>query len=90
VLALIGLGQFSEAAERAVKAAACANAHPHIFAIAAFCLALADSLDEARRHAAAIRKVLPNYTVADFLGAFQFDATSAALFGKGAKRIGMA
>jgi len=88
-MALVGLSRFDEAAAWAVKAAARTNAHPHIFAIAAFSLALADSLDEARNHAAAIRRVLPAYTVADFLAAFQFDANSAALFRKGAKRIGM-
>lgn len=89
-MALVRLGRFDEAATWAVKAAARPNAHPHILAIAAFSLALAGSLDEARAHAAAIRRTLPAYRLADFLGAFQFDQQGAALFRKGAKRIGMA
>jgi DNA-binding SARP family transcriptional activator len=88
-MALVRLGRFEEAAEWAVKAAARPNAHAHILAIAAFGLALADSLVEARAYAAAIHRTLPQYSVADFLGAFQFDPQGAALFRKGAKLIGM-
>lgn len=89
-MALVRLGRFEEAAAWAVKAAARPNAHPHILAIAAFSLALAGSLDEARTYAAAVHRSLPGYRVADFLGAFRFDADGAALFREGAKRIGMA
>jgi DNA-binding SARP family transcriptional activator/uncharacterized protein YukE len=89
-MALVRLGRFEEAADFAVKAAARPNAHPHIFAIAAFSLALAGSLDEARTHAAQVQKKLPRYRVADFLAAFHFDPDGAALFSKGAQRIGMA
>jgi DNA-binding SARP family transcriptional activator/TolB-like protein len=89
-MALVRLGQFEEAAVWAAKAAARPNAHPHIFAIAAYSLALAGSLDEARTHAAAIRKALPQYRVADFLRAFRFDEEGAALFRKGARLVGMA
>jgi len=89
-MALVRLGQFEEAADWAVKAAARPNAHPHILAIAAYSLALAGSLDEARTYAAAIHRALPRYSVADFLDAFRFDPHGAALFRKGAKRIGMA
>ena len=39
---------------------------------------------------AAIHKTLPRYRVADFLAALQFAPDGAALFRKGAKRIGMA
>ncbi|CAG1008964.1 hypothetical protein BURK1_03598 [Burkholderiales bacterium] len=88
-MALVRLGQFDEAAQWAVKAAARPNAHPHILAIAAFSLALAGSLDEARTHATAIRRTLPRYGVSDFLGAFQFDPHGAALFRAGARRVGM-
>lgn len=88
-MALVRLGRFDEAARWAVKAAARPNAHPHIQAIAAFALALAGSLDEARAQAEAIRRALPAYRFADFLAAFQFDAQGAALFRKGARRIGM-
>jgi DNA-binding SARP family transcriptional activator len=89
-MALVRLDRFDEAADWAVKAAARPNAHPHILAIAAYSLALAGSLDEARAHAAGIHRVLPRYSVADFFRAFQFDSHGEALFRKGAKRIGMA
>jgi DNA-binding SARP family transcriptional activator len=89
-MALVRLDRFEEAAGWAVKAAARPNAHAHIRAIAAFSLALAGSLDEARTHAAAIHRKLPRYGLADFLGAFHFDSQGAALFRKGARRIGMA
>ena len=88
-MALVRLGRFEEAADWAVKAAARPNAHAHILAIAAYCLALAGSLDEARAYVAAIHKTLPRYRVADFLRAFRFDPHGAALFRKGARRIGM-
>ncbi|HTS51940.1 MAG TPA: transcriptional regulator [Burkholderiales bacterium] len=88
-MALVRLGRFEEAAHWAVKAASRPNAHSHILAIAACTLALAGSLDEARTYAAAIHRTLPRYSIADFLGAFRFDAHGAALFRKGAKRIGM-
>jgi DNA-binding SARP family transcriptional activator len=89
-MALVRLGRFEEAADWAAKAAARPNAHSHILAIAAYSLALAGSLDEARAYAAGIHRTLPRYGVADFLGAFRFDPHGAALFRKGAQRIGMA
>jgi len=89
-MALVRLGRFEEAADWAVKAAARPNAFAHIRAIAAYSLALAGSLGEAREYAAAIHRTLPRYSLADFLGAFRFDPDGAALFRKGAKRIGMA
>lgn len=88
-MALVRLGEFEQAAEWAVKAAARPNAHPHIRAIAAFTLALAGSLDEARAFAAAIRRDLPRYGVGDFLAAFHFDAQGEAHFREGARRVGM-
>ena len=88
-IALVRLGQFEEAAQWAVKAAARPNAHFHILAIAAYSLALAGSLDEARNYAAAIHKTLPSYGVAEFLRAFHLDPNGAALFREGARRIGM-
>lgn len=88
-MALVRLGRFEEAADWAVKAAARPNAHSHILAIAAYSLALAGSLGEARAYAAAIHRTLPRYRVADFLAAFRFDPDGAALFCKGAKLIGM-
>lgn len=89
-MALVRLERFDEAARWAVKAAARPNAFPHIRAIAAYSLALAGSLDEARAYAAAVRKAVPGYGIADFLAAFRFDAQGAALFRKGAKLVGMA
>jgi DNA-binding SARP family transcriptional activator/TolB-like protein len=88
-MALVRLGRFEEAGEWAIKAAARPNAFPHIRAIAAYSLALAGALDEARGYAAAVREALPEYGIADFLRAFRFDLQGEALFRKGAKRIGM-
>jgi DNA-binding SARP family transcriptional activator/TolB-like protein len=89
-MALVRLGQFDEAADWGVKAAARPNAHPHILAIAAYSLALAGRLPDARAHATALHARLPRYGVADFLTAFQFDPQGAALFRKGARRLGTA
>ena len=88
-MSLVRLGQFEEAAEWAVKGAARVNAHPHVLGLAALCLALAGSLDEARNYATATRKTLPRYTVADFLDTFQLHPDDAQLFRKGAERIGL-
>jgi TolB-like protein len=87
-MALVRLGRFDEAAEWGMKAAARPNAHAHIRAIAAYGLALAGRLDEARSYMAAVHKTLPAYCVDDFLTAMQFAPEDAALFRKGAKRIG--
>jgi len=86
-MSLARLGQFEEAATWAVKAAGRANAHPHILGIAAYCLALAGSLDQARDYLATIRKRQPNYAVTDFLDAFRFDADGAAMIRAAAARI---
>jgi TolB-like protein len=86
-MALVRLKRFDEAADWGVKAAGRPNAHAHIHAIAAYSLALAGRLDEARAHMAAIRKTLPSYRVDDFLTAMQFAPEDAALFRTGAKRI---
>ena len=88
-IALTRLGRFEEAASWAVKGAARPNAHAHIHAIAAFCLALSGSLDEARTYVAAIRRTRPRYGIAEFLDAFRFDADGVALFRKAARRVGM-
>jgi tetratricopeptide (TPR) repeat protein len=89
-MALVRLERFDEAAEYAVRAATRPNAFPHIRAIAAYSLALAGSLDQARTYASAVRGALPRYRLADFLNAFRFDARGAALFSKGARLVGMA
>ncbi|MCM5569863.1 transcriptional regulator [Burkholderiaceae bacterium FT117] len=88
-MALVRLGRFEEAAVWAVKAAGQPNAHRHILAIAAFTLALAGSLDEARAYATAISKAAPAYGSADFLAAFQFDPEGVELFRTGARLLGM-
>lgn len=89
-IALVRLGQFESAANWAVKAAGRPNAHPHIFGIAAYSLALAGRLDEARTYAQAIHRLQPDYRLADFLSAFRLDVDGAARFRSGALRIGMA
>jgi DNA-binding SARP family transcriptional activator len=87
-MALVRLGRFDEAADWGVKAAARPNSFPHILAIAAFSLALAGRLDEARVHMEAIQKAVPGYRVDDFLTGMQFGPDGAALFREAAKRIG--
>jgi DNA-binding SARP family transcriptional activator len=89
-MALVRLGEFEEAARWAVNGASRPNAFTHIRAIAACSLALTGKLDEARVYAAEIRRTIPQYTIADFLGSFHFDAHGASLFRQGAKRIEMA
>ena len=89
-IALVRLGQFQEAASWAAQAAARPNAHAHILGIAAYSLALAGALDEARAHAAAVRRLQPHYSVDDFLRAFRFDPPGAQLFRQGARLVGMA
>jgi DNA-binding SARP family transcriptional activator/TolB-like protein len=86
-MSLMRLGQFEEAAVWGEKAAARANAHPHILAIAAYGLALAGSVDEARDYMATIRKSRPDYGITDFLRAFRFDVEGEKLFRGSAERI---
>jgi len=83
------LGQYDDAAEWAIKAAARPNAHMHIKAIAAYSLALAGRDDEARAHFAAARAFLPQYCVEDFLRAFRFNDDTTALFRAAARRAGL-
>ncbi|MFN3656525.1 MAG: BTAD domain-containing putative transcriptional regulator [Pseudolabrys sp.] len=89
-MAMARLGQYDEAAEWAIKAAARPNAHAHIFAIAAYCLALAGRQEDARGYFASIRRALPNYRVDDFLTAMQFAPDHAALIRAAAKHNGLA
>jgi len=88
-LAHVRLGEAPEAAEWAVKATGRPNAHAHILAIAAECLALADRRDEAQRFVARIRERLPAYDVEDFLRALRFDADTDELFRNAARKIGL-
>jgi DNA-binding SARP family transcriptional activator/TolB-like protein len=89
-LALMRLGRHDEAAHWALKAIARPNAHVHVQAIAAHCLALAGRDDEARRVVAAIWARVPGYRVADFLGAFRFAEDAEAWLRRAAARIGLA
>ena len=88
-MAHVRLGQFEEAADWALKAAARPNAHVIILAIAGHCLALAGRVKEGQAIAADIRRTLPQYTVDDFLGSFRFAPDAEALFRGSAKRIGL-
>jgi len=88
-LALIRLGRFDEAADWGAKAAVRPNAHVHVLAIAAHCLALAGRIDEARRITAAIHRQVPGYRVEDFLAAFRFSGDGETLIRRGAKLIGL-
>lgn len=87
-IALVRLGAYEEAGSWAAKAAARPNAHAHIRAIAAYSLALAGRLGEARSQVEAVHRILPDYCVEDFLRAFNFDDHGVAMFRKGAKLIG--
>jgi TolB-like protein/Flp pilus assembly protein TadD len=87
-IAHVRLGQFEEAVDWALKAAARPNAHTHVLAIATHCLAVANRLDEARAFAALIRKNQPRYCVTDYLAAFRFAPDTAELFRRSAQRIG--
>jgi len=86
-LAHVRLGQMAEAAEWAVKATGRPNAHAHILAIAAECLALADRRDEARTFVARIRARSASYDVGNFLRAFHFDRDTDELFRRSARQI---
>jgi tetratricopeptide (TPR) repeat protein len=80
------LGRFDEAADWAIKSAMRPNAHTHILAIAAQCLALADRGDDARAYWSRINTARPGYSMEDFLNSFQFTASDTALFQKAAKQ----
>lgn len=88
-MALVRTGEFDAAADWAVKAAARPNAHAQVLAIAAFSLALAGRLDEARAHLGMIHRTLPQYGVGDFLTAMQMAPDGEKLFRDAAKRLGL-
>jgi DNA-binding SARP family transcriptional activator len=87
-LAHVRLGELDEAAEWATKATGRPNAHVHILAIAAVCLALNERRDEARTFAGRIRERASRYSVEDFLRAFRFDADATRMLRRAAKQIG--
>ena len=88
-LALVRLGRHDEAANWALRAIAQPNAHVHIQAIGALCLALAERVDQARRLVAEIQARVPGYGVHDFLQAFRFADDAQALLRHAAQRIGL-
>ena len=79
-MSLARLGQYEEAAEWAMKAAARPNAHQHIMAIAAFTLGLAGRIEEANDYKTRIRERVPDYAMTDFLAAFRYSPDAEALF----------
>jgi DNA-binding SARP family transcriptional activator len=86
-MGLARLGRFDEAAEWALRAAARPNAHAHIFGIAAYCLALAGRLDEARAQLSEIHRTRPGYGIEEFLAAMHFSAEGGEMFRRAAERI---
>jgi tetratricopeptide (TPR) repeat protein len=88
-MALVRLERFEEAASWAVKAAARPNAFPHIHAIAACCLALAGSVEQARTLIGAVRGTSPGYSLTDFFRAFPFNGEGRTLLRKGARLVGL-
>jgi DNA-binding SARP family transcriptional activator len=89
-LALLRLGQYEEAAEWAIKAAARPNAHQHIMAIAGFALALAHRAPEADEYARKIRDRVPGYSMADFFGAFRCSPDAVDVLKRGGRKLGLA
>lgn len=89
-MALMRLGRHDEAADWAVKAAARPNAHVHIAAIAAHCLALAGRMDEAEAQVHALHRQLPAYRVDDLLTAFRFAEDAEGMLRRIAPRIALA
>jgi len=87
-LAHVRRGEYEDAASWAVKAAARPNAHIHILAIAAHCLAVAGRVDEARSFASAIRSRMAGYGIENFLGSFRFAPEAQVVFRHAASRIG--
>jgi DNA-binding SARP family transcriptional activator len=87
-MALVRLGRYEEAAEWALKAAARPNAHVHIQALAAHCLALAGRLPEARGFALAVRRQQGDYGAAAFHAAFHFREDALAVFHRAAACLG--
>ena len=83
------LGHYAEAADMGIKATLRPNAHTHILAIAAQCLALADRGDEARAFWARIQQGRPEYSMEDFLSSFHFPAKDAATFQSAAQSAGI-
>jgi DNA-binding SARP family transcriptional activator len=87
--ALVRLGQFEEAAEWAAKVACHPNAHANALAVAAYCIALAGRVDEARAVVPSIRRTHPQYRFADLLLATRPSPDLEVLFRRAAERVGI-
>jgi DNA-binding SARP family transcriptional activator len=83
------LGQLDEAARWAVNATTRPNAHAHIYAIAAHCLAAASRADEARTMMARARAMQPRYSAEDYLRAFHFGGEDVAAVRRALRSIGV-
>jgi TolB-like protein/DNA-binding SARP family transcriptional activator len=88
-IAHVRLGEYEEAAEWGRKAVARPNAHAHIAAIAALCIALAGRTEEARTAVAALRQGHPEYGVDQLFAAFRFEETLMKALRRAAGRIGL-
>jgi DNA-binding SARP family transcriptional activator len=84
------LGDYAQAADWALLAAAQPNAHRIILAIAAHCLALAGRMEDAIGFAARLKALDASYTTRDFLQAFHFSADGRRLFALAGQRLGLA
>jgi DNA-binding SARP family transcriptional activator len=88
-ISLARLGQYEEAAEWAMKAAARPNAHQHIMAIAALISGLAGRTQDANTYKARILERVPGYAMTDFLAAFRYSPEAEALFKQAGKKVGI-
>jgi hypothetical protein len=87
-LAHARLGELDEAVAWSLRATARPNAHAHILAIAAVCLALASRRKEALEFVSRIRARVPAYGSNDFLHAFRFDPDVEQLLRSAVRQIG--
>ena len=88
-IAHLRLGEYEEAAEWGRSAAARPNAHAHITAISALCMALAGRTEEARASVAALRQGHPGYGIDYLFAAFRFDPPLTKALRRIAGRIGL-
>ncbi len=89
-MAHVRLGQFEEAAEWALKAAARPErATPSSWRSPRTAWRWPAGSTRRSGFAAAIRKTLPDYRADDFIGTFRFEPDAEALFRQGARRIGL-
>lgn len=88
-LALVKLGSIEEGVEWALRAASRPNAHVHILALTAHCLALAGRIEESREYAARIRARDASYRSENFLNTFRFSPEDRSLYRKAAEKAGL-